>query len=81
MKVFVLLTEVVYDYETDRRVKVFSTLEKAKKEFDEFVKKEKKNAEDEDWTIELDGMDFEAYPEGTYVEDHVLACIEEQEVL
>lgn len=81
MTVFVLFTEVVYDYEVDRRVKVFSTLKKAKKEFDEFVKKEKKNAEDDDWTIELNEMDFEAYPEGSYVGDHAMACIEEQEVL
>ena len=81
MKVYVLFTQVTYDYEESNNIKVFSSMEKAKAAFDEFVKAEKKDAEDKEWdSIELSETCFEAYPEGCYDEDHVLANIEEQEL-
>lgn len=80
MKVFVLFTQVVVDCEDSNTIEVFSTKEKAKQAFDEFVTKEKKNAENDDLGIEISEEHFEAYEEGRYTENHVLAEISELEV-
>ena len=80
MKVFVLFTQVVIDCEDSNTIEVFSTKEKAMEAFNEFVAKEKKNAENEEWKIELGDNHFEAYMKGFYSENHVMADISELEV-
>lgn len=80
MKVFVLFTQVVIDCEDSNTIEVFSTKGKAMEAFNEFVAKEKKNAENEEWEIELGDNHFEAYMESFYSENHVMADISELEV-
>jgi hypothetical protein len=80
MKVFVLFTQVVFDCEDSSNVEVFSTKEKAMSAFHEFVAREKKNAEDDGWEIELSEDSFEAFEDGCYAENRVLASVSELEV-
>ena len=80
MKVFVLFTQMVFDFGDSNSIEVFSTKEKAMEAFNEFVAKEKKNAEGDGWEIEISDGRFEAYEEGFYAENHVLASVIELEV-
>ena len=80
MKVFVLFTQVVLDCEDCNTIEVFSTKEKAIVGFNEFVSKKKKDAESDEWEIEMSDCYFEAYKDGYYTENHVLAEISELEV-
>ena len=80
MKVFVLFTQKVFDCADSNSIEVFSTKEKAMVAFNEFVAKEKKNAESDEWKIEISDGYFEAYEEGYYSENHVLASVSELEV-
>lgn len=80
MKVFVLFTQMVFDFEDSNSIEVFSTKEKAMEAFNEFVAKEKKNAESDEWEIEISDGYFEAYEEGFYSENHAMAKVSELEV-
>ena len=80
MKVFVLFMQMVYDFGDSNSIEVFSTKDKAMEAFNEFVAKEKKNAEGDGWEIEISDGCFEAYEDGYYAENHVLASVSELEV-
>ena len=80
MKVFVLFTQMVFDFGDSNSIEVFSTKEKAMEAFNEFVAKEKKRAESDEWEIEISDGHFEAYEDGCYSENHVLASVSELEV-
>lgn len=80
MKVFVLFTQVVFGFEESNSIEVFSTKEKAMESFHKFVAREKKNADGNGWEIDLGEDSFEAFEEGFYIENHVLARVSELEV-
>lgn len=81
MKVFVLFTEQVIDCEDSHTVQVFASKENAMKQFEEFVRKEKKNAEEDEWETDFDETSFAAYEEGRWCENRVFAEISELEIV
>ena len=83
-KVYVLVTESMYDYECYLSTNVFAKYEDAKKSFDEAVKEEKANdhlMEEDNCIIDEDENDFLIYADGRYVEDHYHIYIEEKEII
>lgn len=68
-KVYVLFTECVRDYEDYHTIEVFSSEEKAMEAFNEFVRIEKKSAEEYGWVVEESESSFESYNDGYYAED------------
>ena len=62
------------------QVKAFSTKEKAKEAFDEYVKMEKNYLENSLWKIDEDDTAFEAYLEGYYNDNHSHGWIQEVEI-
>lgn len=80
--IYVLNINQVYDCESLKNdIEVFAKLEDAKKEFNKFVKEERKNAKNDDWVIETDTeFEFEAYEDGEYSTNHSVASIEEKTI-
>ena len=70
-KVYVLITDYVYDFEYGHDVQVFSSKAKAKEAFDELVRIERKNAADDGWEMEESELSFSAWEEGRSSENRV----------
>ena len=79
-KVYVVFTEVVYDCEDSHEIGVFSSREKAMKEFREFVDRETKQAEHEGWIIDEGNTYFLSYDDGYYSQNRVGANVCEFEL-
>lgn len=79
MKVYVLIVESIFDYITDREVKVFANYKDAKEVFKEEVDRAISDAH-EDWQIESFDMSFSIYDDGYYAMNHIDVLILEKEV-
>lgn len=79
-KVYVLLTDYVYDFEYDHNVQVFSSKAKAKEAFDELVRIERKNAADDEWEMEESELSFFAWEDGRSSENRVIVEVSELKV-
>lgn len=79
MKVYVLFIEQVFDCcQEDRKIRVFNDYDKALKEWNVFVKKEKEV--ESDWVTTYYGGYYESYEEGYYENNHSIAYIYDIEV-
>ena len=85
-KVFILFTEDMYDGDERRHIKVFKTLESAKKELRHFYEETLKAVSDEDLDMYCideftdETTSWEMYLDGAWYEDHSIAYIEESQV-
>lgn len=82
-KVWVIVSESVYDSDSTLSVEVYSTLEKAKAGFDKIVAEEKASDhlyDTGDFVVEESETEFCIYADGAYSEDHFSVSILEKEI-
>lgn len=77
-KVYLVLEEYCFDYETSKNITVFSTLEKAQKYAKEMVDRVVKENHFNSGIAE--NYYYEGYDEGYYAENHICMYIEVKEV-
>lgn len=82
-KVWVIVSESVYDSDSTLSVDVYETPEKAKSAFDKILAEAKANDHlynTEDYVVEESETEFCIYADGAYSEDHFSMSILEKEI-
>ena len=81
-KVFVVVEDSAYDFDTSIRVFVFDSFEKAKAKKEELIEQSGIRDEvDDNYYVAEDEGGYQAYPDGEYCENHYEVNIYEEEVL
>ena len=71
MEIYIFVKDTRFECEAENDVVPFKTMEEAKSHFNKAVRQYKKDAENDDWTIDCDtDMSFEAYEEGYECQNH-----------